>query len=102
MTYEDIVFWDKQLDEWEALDEAEKCQYDVLVTFYVDVLSAREHRYSLGDSISVGIHVVGMAEELETMSEADAQEWLDWHDKWENMDKGTQDSYLILLALKED
>jgi hypothetical protein len=30
MTDADIAFWHERLDEWEALGEAEKCQYDVL------------------------------------------------------------------------
>ncbi len=67
-----------------------------------DVLMKRERDGTLIRSVSVGLDILGMPLNFSSMTEADVEEWMRWHDKWEAMDRGTQDSYLVLLALKGD
>ena len=64
-----------------------------------DVLAAREKDEHLNDSIGVGLYMLGMPLDFTGMTEADVEKWMKWHDEWEPMGKGIQDSYLILLAL---
>ena len=68
----------------------------------VDTLAGREIDGELRDSIAVGVHILGMSLSFTNMTDTDAERWMKWHNKWEAMDRGTQDSYLILLALKGD
>ena len=66
-------------------------------------LKVREANGALNNSITVGTHVLGMPFTLSTRTDIKViEKWMEWHDKWETMDKGTQDSYLVLLALKGD
>ena len=66
------------------------------------MLRERERESNLEDSIAVGLDIIGMVARFFDMGEADVEGWMRWHDKWETMDKGTRDGYLILLALKGD
>ena len=66
-------------------------------------LEVREAGGVLNDSVNVGVEILGMPFHLSTTTGIDiVKKWIKWHDKWEKMDRETQDSYLILLALKGD